>query len=170
MPYLIDGNNLFHAARACGPRSAVGRVELCRLLANWKHTRSDELTVVFDGPPPAGEVAKQMARSGICVRFSGSRSADEVIEDELASASAPGRITVVTTDRAIQHAARYRRARCIDSEVFVLELYHRPKVSKDEKPPIPEKPVELSEAETQQWLEEFGPGLDEPRNDTELME
>ena len=167
--YLIDGNNLLHAVGSHGPAGAVGRETLCRLLGRWAGAHLMSVTVIFDGPAPSGDLARQMQVPGLDVHFSGPRSADAVIEEEVGQASAPGLITVVTTDRAIQHAARYRRARCVDSEAFVAQLYASPDDSPTEAADSPEKPADISAAETRQWLREFGGDLEAPFDDTDEM-
>ena len=124
MRYLIDGNNVMHAARSHGAGRSIGRDVLCRLVDQWARDQEvDEVTVVFDGPVPRGDLARQIAQPGLNVLFSGSSSADAVIEEAISQADAPGRITVVTTDRAIQHAVRYRRGRCIDSQQFLTQVF-----------------------------------------------
>ena len=167
--YLIDGNNLLHAVRAGESGRAIGRETLCRILGEWTAGHPAEVTVVFDGPAPRGGLARQMSRPGLEVRFSGPRSADAVIEDEVARASAAGSITVITSDRAIRHAVRYRRARCISSEDFVAQLQHQPDDTTTEPVEPPEKPPELSADETRQWLNEFGPVLEGPFDDAEML-
>jgi len=169
--YLIDGNNLLHAVRSHGPAGAIGRETLCRLLGRWAGAHLLSVTVIFDGPAPRGDLARQMQVPGLEVHFSGPRSADTVIEEEVGQASAPGSITVVTTDRAIQHAARYRRARCIDSEAFIAQLYASPDDTPTETAGSPEKPADISAAETRQWLREFGGDPEAPFDDAdEIME
>lgn len=171
MSYLIDGNNLLHAAASHGPGRSIARDMLCRLVAQWGRDREiDDLTVVFDGPTPPGGLARQMRHSGVVVVFSGPRTADEVIEEVIAGARTPGRITVVTTDRAIQHAVRYRRGRCIDSEAFMAQLWQQAETHTAPASPPPEKPQDLSTTETRGWLAEFGPDLPDAVDDAEMME
>jgi predicted RNA-binding protein with PIN domain len=169
--YLIDGNNLLHAAASHGPRRSIARDVLCRLVAQWGRDREvDDLTVVFDGPVPPGDLARQIRQPGVTVLFSSPRTADEVIEEVIAGARAPGRITVVTTDRAIQHAVRYRRGRCIDSELFLAQLWQQAESSSAPVPKPPEKPQDLSTTETRGWLADFGPDLPDAVDDAEMME
>jgi predicted RNA-binding protein with PIN domain len=101
-----------------------------------------------------------LQQPGITLQFAGPESADSVIEDYVARATAPVEITVITTDRAIQHAVRYRRARAIDSEAFVGELYDRPQPDSRPTAPAPEKPDDISAAEAEEWLDRFSEGLD----------
>ena len=66
---------------------------------------------------------------------------------------------MVTTDRAIQHAVRYRRADCIDSERFVERLYTPREKDHDTPHPSVEEPG-LTTEETEAWLREFGDDLE----------
>ena len=168
MQYLVDGNNLLHAVQAHGPGPPIGRVALCKLLARWGELHGVPVGVVFDGPAPRGGLLRQMRVSGVTVRFGEARSADEVIEDDIARLPGSATLVVVTTDRAIQHAARYHRAGCIDSEAFVRDLFAEPEVESPPPAKIAEKPESVSPEETEEWLREFGEGPDEPVDDAEL--
>ena len=169
--YLVDGNNVLYAARSHGPTRSIGRDVLCRLLSEWAGRHDvGQVVVVFDGPAPPGDLARQMEQPGVTVQFSGSGSADAVIEEEIARAAAPGQITVVTTDRAVQHAVRYRRGKCIDSERFLAELWAEPTPGATPAATPPEKPQRLSANDTQKWLDEFGPDLPEANDDAGMME
>jgi predicted RNA-binding protein with PIN domain len=161
LQYLIDGNNLLHAIREAGLGPPVGREGLCKLVAAWACRTQTNATVVFDGFAPQTALARQLQQPGITLQFSGPESADSVIEDYVARATAPVEITVITTDRAIQHAVRYRRARAIDSESFVGELYDRLQPDVQPAAPVPEKPDDVSAAETEEWLNRFSENLDD---------
>jgi len=171
VPYLIDGNNVLHTAPTDGPMRSIGRDVLCRMVAQWARDRAvADVTIVFDGPTPRGDLARQIEQPNLTVRFSESRTADAVIEDLIARAKAPGRLTIVTTDRAIQHTARYRRCKCIDAGPFLIELCSVPQPTEPHAPAPPEKPNEPSRGETQEWLDEFGPDLPEATDDTEMWD
>jgi predicted RNA-binding protein with PIN domain len=155
LQYLIDGNNLLHAVREAGLGPPVGREGLCKLVSAWARRTETATTVVFDGLAPQTALAQQLQQPGITLQFSGPESADSVIEDYVARATVPVEITVVTTDRAIQHAVRYRRARAVDSQSFVEQLYDRPQPDSPPTAPAPEKPDEISAAEAEEWLTRF---------------
>lgn len=174
---IVDGNNLQYAVIERGHAPSVGREQLCRVLAQWRRHAGGRLTVVFDGAPPPQGVARQMTIGGVSVRFSGPRTADDVIEDMVSESNQPHGITVVTTDRAIQHAVKYQRAKCIDAEVFADALY-RPDAARqtdpsnapaDRRDAPEEKPAPPGPNGTDSWIEHFGPGLDELRDDLEDM-
>ena len=167
--YLIDGNNLLHAVHAQGRGPAVGREGLCKLVAGWARRCRAEVTLVFDGFTPRTGLAQQLQQPGITVRFSGPRSADTVIENDVAESATPAEITVVTTDRAIQHEVRYRRARTVDSDAFVAELYPPPPDRHPPAPRPPEKPDQISPHEANEWLDHFGDHLEDLADDDLLF-
>ncbi|MFO1022445.1 MAG: hypothetical protein U0903_17375 [Planctomycetales bacterium] len=65
-------------------------------------------------------------------------------------------MTVVSSDRRLQTAARHRRALYIDSESFVEDLLRRPPpASQVPVQPHPKHTGEVSAAEVEFWLQEF---------------
>lgn len=153
MRYLIDGNNLLHAVHHLGEGPAVGRHGLCKLIAAWALRTGAEVTLYFDGPMPRGGLALQLQPKGIEVHFSGRRSADSLIEDEVARARLPTEITVVTGDRAIQHEVRYRKAKTVESIHFAGQLYHRPERTQRTERQTVEKPETVDPDEVDIWTQ-----------------
>ena len=153
---IIDGNNLLHAMYAHAPLPTIGRETLVRLIERWAGNAHDDVTLVFDGPVPREGLAKQMSSSRITVRFSAPATADDVIIASVQGAKDPGTIRVVSSDKAIQREAKYRRCRCTDVVSFVAELCP----SKEKPGPAAsvteEKPDKVSPEETRAWLELFG--------------
>jgi hypothetical protein len=113
--------------------------------------------VVFDGASPPEPRASQIGDPSVQVEFSGPGvTADAVVIRAIHDHSAPRRLLVVSSDRAIAQAARRRRATPVRSELFwaqVLEDIARP-------PRIHREPGEkrggLGEGQGEQWLREFG--------------
>lgn len=172
MEYLIDGNNLLYTAHSHGPAPAIGRERLCELVGRWAKRTTSRVTMIFDGPPPAPAFHQQMRAAGIEVLFSAPRSADEVIEDRIASAPLPVELCIVTSDHAIQSAARARRCRYVESDAFVEELFAPPLPPAAPPPPPsapPEKPSGPSPGESDGWLRQFDYDPDEPPDETDLM-
>jgi len=181
---IIDGNNLFHAIRDLAAATSIGREKLVRLIERWAQRGRRAATLVFDGPPPPGGLARQMSSPRIDVRFSGSRTADDVIVDLVNAAANPHEIRVVSNDSAIGHAARYRRCQHTLCDDFIRELYQdgdeqsgrTDSVSKKpgSSPPFGghEKPVAPSSDEAKRWLDTFGydPDDKEPFDGSEAME
>ncbi|MFH0981087.1 MAG: NYN domain-containing protein [Planctomycetota bacterium] len=172
MDYLIDGNNLLYAAHAYLPGPPIGRQQLCELLGRWGRRAATGLIVVFDGPRPPPGLEEQMRAANLAVVFSAPRSADEVIEEMIERASRPAQLHVITSDRAIQSAARYRRCPCTASADFARELATPAATTPSEAPPPSpptEKPDRLLPEETNAWLREFDFDPDQPPDPTDLM-
>jgi hypothetical protein len=102
---LVDGTNLLHALAEGGARlpaaALIGRI---RALV----PPGVAVTIVLDGAPAPGAVDRRVA-SGVEVRHSGRRPADDVIR-ELAAADPEG-VLVVTDDGALAGALRALGAR-----------------------------------------------------------
>jgi hypothetical protein len=159
MPVLIDGNNLLFVARDMeteGPE--LGRAGLCRYLGDWSRLSRQAVRLVFDGREPmTPELARQIAGPDLVVLYSGAaRSADDVLIELLETDSAARRLTVVSSDREIARAARRRRASVLRSD----EFWRRLRRALDRPPrrsPVPRsKRFGPDQAETEQWLREFG--------------
>jgi predicted RNA-binding protein with PIN domain len=113
---------------------------------------------VFDAADAPPGLPKVLAHAGMTVRFAPRRSdADTLIEELIASNRAPRRLVVVSSDHRIQRAARRRRAKPVDSDVWLAELARRRRqrqasapADTDSKPPDP-----LPADEVQFWLQRF---------------
>lgn len=168
MPLLIDGYNLRHAAGAFGRGADAGtleraRTELLRLLARWLPPEQlQQTTIVFDaaGAPPG--LPRTTKHRGITVRFAaGHADADALLEELIAADHAPKRLTVVSSDHRVQRAARRRRARAVDSDVWCAEVA-RQQSQEDKAPGKSAKPsTPLSPGEVQHWMREFAHLLEE---------
>ena len=105
---------------------------------------------------------------GIEIRFAvGYPEADDLLEELIASQSAPKRLAVISSDHRVQAAARRRGAVAFDSDDWLdglldgrvrlaVDPSHRAgqgSAEKDEKPDIPG-------VDAEDWMREFG--LDEP--------
>ncbi len=139
--------------------SDMGRGGLCKLLATLV-ARGEQVRVIFDGPPPARGLGRQIDETGVAVEYSAGRSADEIILEHIAANSAPRRLTVVSSDRVIRKAAARRRCRVEISEDFARVLLRLVEDQRRRQSRPPAEPKEkrngLNEAQTRQWLEEFG--------------
>lgn len=155
MNLLIDGYNLLNSTDLFGrgPNTLESsRRALLEFLAGVLSPEDCRLTtVVFDaaGAPPG--LPRQWSFRGISVQFAGRREeADDLLERLIESSSAPRRLTVVSSDHRVQRAARRRRSRAIDSDLWYLE------VRRDPHPPPPEKPTVPNDVAS--WLEAFDMG------------
>lgn len=160
MPLIVDCYNVLHAEM---PQRLAGLDEngLCRALAQspW---RGDRIVVVCDGSVKPHTPAVSPVE-GVELVYSGpGRSADDVIIGLIDADSAPRSVTVVSSDRQIQKAARKRRCTVIASSRFVHLLaagFSGQGGGAGENKPA----GTLTERETQQWLKRFGvAGADDP--------
>ena len=117
---LIDGTNLLYAlaksagsAGAAPPAALIGRLRGAIPAATT-------IELVFDGPPERGLRNERIA-AGLVVRYSGGRTADEIIltiiDDVrmLDGADGSAVLLVVTDDRDLRHGSRLRGARTAGS-------------------------------------------------------
>lgn len=171
---IIDGNNLLHAMHAHAPLPNVGRETLVRVIERWARGRGCAVSIVFDGPPPRGGMRAQLASKLVGVQFSAPVTADDVIVEMVNAARDPGRVCVVTSDKAIVHAARGRRCQCCGTKPFIDAMF-RPDGSQ-RAPAGPRdgdadrKPDGSCERGARAWLEAFGfEDDDEPFDGYEAM-
>src|SRR5436190_7072484 len=100
MHYLIDGYNLLHhSGRLLGKRPAnleLARLDLLRLLVTHFGSAASSVTVVFDARRATGPVRERQDHAGIEVCFTRFEEADDLIEEMIRKAAAPGQLTVVS--------------------------------------------------------------------------
>lgn len=106
MPVIIDGNNLLHTL----PSEERDRMSVRRRALDAVRNEGMSLTVVFDGPPPAGSPdTEHLGR--VTVRYSGGSSADDLILRLLPAKGRASEWVVVSDDRALGTRVRDRGAR-----------------------------------------------------------
>ena len=145
--FLIDGYNLLHAY-GLPTRLGSGGLEKARngLLAFIaSHAPAMAATVVFDGAQASGPHHQE----GLTVFFA-KGEADDLLRELIAQDSAPKSLWVVSSDHAVQRAAKKRRANVVDASAFLEQLEAPPKAGMMEGP---EKPVRDSEG--RHWLTVF---------------
>ena len=131
------------------------------LAASLDPAHRKNTTVVFDAAEAPPGLPRTVAQEEMTVRYARDYpDADTLIEELIQSDSAPRSLLVVSSDHRIQRAARRRRARTIDSDVWYADLWQRRIQSLDsQQRPFPEKPMgELSATEIDYWVNEFSSG------------
>lgn len=153
---IIDGNNLLYAMHEHAPLPHVGRETLVRVIERWAQAGTQEVTLVFDGPEPRGAMGLQMQSTRLDVRFSAPHTADDIIVAMVHETKDPGRIRVVSGDKAIRSEAVSHRCRYVTAAAFVAELVPPKSQTRTESQASdrPQKPE--PEGNTDQWLETFG--------------
>lgn len=118
MPYMIDGHNLIPKIPGLSLEIMDDEMQLVELLQEFCRRQRKEADVYFDNAPPGqknarvfGPVTAHFVRQGI--------TADEAMRARLGRLGREARNwTVVSSDHAVQAAARAARAHYIASEVF----------------------------------------------------
>ncbi len=158
---IIDGYNLLHATGIMGRGAGPGGLARSRqallnfLAASLDPDLARRTTVVFDAATSPGR-PRALEHAGIRVVYAaGYDDADTLIEELISQHSSPRRLVVVSSDHRVQRAARRRRAKPIDSDVWYAELMrHRREQARRPDEPVKTTPP-LTEAEVQYWLDQF---------------
>lgn len=154
MPYLIDGHNLIPKIPRLSLQAVDDELQLVELLQEYCRRRRKQVEVYFDSTSSAqtqvrrlGTVVAHFVRQG--------RTADEAIRARLARLGRNARnYTVISSDQAVQAAARAARARYLSAEAFADDLatasHHATRETGKNAADT------LSAAEVQEWLDVFG--------------
>jgi len=164
MSLIIDGYNLLHAAGILGEGRGPRGLELSRLaLLNFlaeslKPREISKTTVVFDAKDAPWGARNTVEHRGLTVRFASRYpDADCLIEELIGQDSAPRRLTVVSSDHRLQRAARRRRAKAVDSDVWYKELVQKRLARRQSDSMAPERPpVPLLVEDVEYWIRQFG--------------
>lgn len=167
MSLLIDGYNLLHVTGIFGKGTGPGTFQRSReallrfLAASIDPNERKNTTIVFDAAEAPPGLSRTIAFEEMTVRYATDYpDADSLIEEMILDDSAPRSLLVVSSDHRIQRAARRRRARTVDSDIWYAELWQRRVQSRNaQQKPFPEKPMgDLSAAEIDYWVQEFSSG------------
>jgi len=164
--FLIDGYNLMHAVGLVRRGLPAGGLERARnrfldWLADAADGRAVTLRVVFDAQGTLASTPAASAESdhrGVRVRFASRQTADDEIEELLATEPLPARVTVVSNDTQVREAARRRGAAVHTCEEFVDWAIEdrRTGDSRRRAPPVADKPATDATAdEMAAWLAAF---------------
>jgi predicted RNA-binding protein with PIN domain len=167
MPTIIDGYNLLHVVGTPTRGKGPGYLERARQsLLNFLAESLDpadvpKTTIVFDAHDPPPGLRRQSQFKGITVLFAEEDDeADDAIELLISQDFSPKKLTVVSSDHRIQRAAKRRKARAVDSDVWYYEVIEGRKSRQKMGEAGPERPnVPLLGEQVEYWLKEFG--LDE---------
>jgi hypothetical protein len=154
VPTIVDTYNVLHVQGVL-PRDLAGldTAGLVRLTAPSRFAAELVLMVCDGTPPPEGPAQGDGA---IRVRYAGpGRSADDEIIQLVARSSSPRRLTVVSSDREIQKAARRRRCRVLGAAAFLECLAEDAIALGRRRANEPLRPRSLSSDAVDRWLAEF---------------
>ncbi|MBM3978920.1 MAG: hypothetical protein FJ304_01290 [Planctomycetes bacterium] len=122
MTFLIDGYNLMFAAGLAGRTTPAAHFERARArFLDWLAdgaTGRAELRVVFDAQQ-APAASLESAHRGVRVRFAFRQTADDLIEQILATEPRADRLAVVSNDARVREAARRAGSAVTSCEEFM---------------------------------------------------
>jgi len=148
MPILVDGNNLLYRLAAADRNRAAVRKQV---LDATRH-EVVSVTVVFDGPPPAGAPARE-SLGRVTVLYAGTRTADDVIVAMIPSGASAAQWSVVTNDRGLVSRVKNRGAK-------VRSLAQWQGRRRQKSPARPRVESKLSSHEIADWEAYFTDGSD----------
>ena len=174
MAIIIDGYNLLNATGIVGQGRGGGAPGLRSLgrsrlaLLNFLVEALDlkdvgRTTIVFDAHDPPRGLPSTVRHRGLLVRFASEYDeADTLIEELIQADSAPRQLTVVSSDHRLHRAARRRKAKPVDSDVWFDRIVKRrrerqyteeiPKMSRQSATPA----VPLLSEDVDYWVDRFG--------------
>jgi predicted RNA-binding protein with PIN domain len=155
MPVIIDGHNLLRSVQKLFEDfESMSDVQLCHIIGRYLKLIAEKGEIVFDGIGPPDKSGFDNI-SNLEVFFTGmGKDADTVIEGKIRASTAPRRLTVVSSDRRLQKAARVRKTLAVKSDVFWNNLQKQLRRKKTISEPAAKRQG-LSESETEQWLKFF---------------
>jgi predicted RNA-binding protein with PIN domain len=164
MSILIDGYNLLNAVGITGRGNKPSSLERSRtalldfLAGVIDSAEISHTTIVFDARQAPPGLPHTVRHRGLTVRFAAKHEdADTLIEELILTDTSPRRLTVVSSDHRLQRAARRRKARAVDADVWFVEAVRRHRQQEESdttfaaRPPVP-----LLEEQVQYWLRQFG--------------
>lgn len=163
MPLIVDTFNVLHQTGVLPPSLAgIDVAGLIELISRSRFRRR-RARLVCDGTSTVpGDVG---TGEHISIEFSGrGRSADDVIARHINRSSAPKRLTIVSSDREVQKAAKRRRCTVLRSDEFLRQLAmdvereERRAATRDARRPK-QFTQPLTQKDAVKWMRELG--LDE---------
>ena len=148
MPIMVDGNNLLHRL----PANRRSRGEVRRLTLALARREGIRITLVFDGPPPAG-TPDQEALGGVKIVYSGRVSADDTIIRRLPGRPRSADWVVVSADRGLLERARRAGAKTRPLDQWIDKLMTAG--------PAETGSEQLSPDEVAEWEEYFAGGSED---------
>lgn len=163
---IVDAYNALQTSGVLPPHLAGIELEgLARLVSQSRYA-SRTAILVCDGKPHSASLARAQADRhgpdrrqlhGCDVLFAGAgNDADSLIERLISQSSAPGRLTVVSTDRRLRRAAARRGALSISSAEFLRQLATDAARPPKEAYPAFAQEIPLDPYSLTLWMREFG--------------
>ena len=162
MALLIDGYNLLHVTGLFGSTFEASRAALLNFLAAALDAgERSRTTIVFDAAEAPPGLPNEYSVAGIHVCYArGYDSADALLEELIAAHHTPKQLTVVSSDRRVQRAAKKRKALAVESHAWYHQAAERLEGRRKGRPDLPDvKPdVPLTPGEVAVWMRVFEMG------------
>jgi len=147
MTYIIDGHNLIPKIPGIDLSDPDDESRLIKVLQQFCRLRRSKALVYFDKAPPGMSGSKNFGSVRAFYIRQG-RTADDAIMAKLGKLGKRARnVTVVSSDRQVQQAARAAHARVMTSDAFAAEW----KTLISEEPSLDIRNRPLSEQELAEW-------------------
>ena len=151
MPLLIDGHNLIGQLPGLHLDDPDDEAKLVAQLRTYCAREGKRATVVFDHGLPGGW-SESLSGGGLRVIFaSAGRSADGILRERIRETRDPRGLMVVSSDREVIAAAKAKRVRVMQAEVFAARLDLPPEFTD-----ASDDGAQLSSEEVDEWLQVFG--------------
>jgi predicted RNA-binding protein with PIN domain len=156
MPYLIDGHNLIPKVPGLTLEAVDDEQQLIELLQEFCRIQRKEIEVFFDNAPPGSARARSFGL--VTARFTRQgTTADAAIHLRLGRLGRQARNwTVVSSDQAVQSAARAAQAQYLSSEAFASLL--KQAVDDSARDEGEKADIQLGKDELDEWIQLFGDG------------
>jgi predicted RNA-binding protein with PIN domain len=157
MQWLIDGHNLIGQMPNLRLDDPDDEAKLLEYLRSFRVRTGHRITVIFDAGP-GYRPAETKKAGGITVQFAAhGQTADQIISRRVRQVKNPQELMVVTSDQAVQQAARQARVRVLTAQEFAQQLLQgSPPAGEDDRGSQAE--VKLSADEVKEWLKLFKKG------------
>jgi hypothetical protein len=154
MQWLIDGHNLIGQMPGLRLDDPDDEAKLVDYLRRYCTRTGHRLTVIFDAG--AGyHLAATKKQGGVTIQFARQgQTADHLIKQRLERVTNPQEVMVVSSDQAVQQAARQVRVRTLASGEFARQLLQT-LASGPAADPDDRAEVKLSADEVDEWLKFF---------------
>ena len=154
MPFIIDGHNLIPKLPGMSLKALDDEMQLVEVLQEFCRLQRKQAEVFFDNAPPGG--ARIRSFGSVTARFiRQGHTADDAIRGYLGRlGNAARNWTVVSSDLAVQAAARAARAQPMSSEAFARLLGQT--LQAPEQEAGKDSPAALESDELDDWLKLFG--------------
>jgi predicted RNA-binding protein with PIN domain len=121
MPLVVDAYNVLHVTGVLPPEIAGLDLDGLADLVETSRIAKDEVWIVCDGLKRAPDGPRRRQRVWFSWAGAGAK-ADDLIIQLVQRSSSPRRMTVVTSDRAVQRSVKRRGAEVLSSEEFLTRI------------------------------------------------